>query len=72
MPTSPIEVLFRGYQLLNSKEKQEFFRLIKEEQGNERTNKLYSGIQVENMTVEEEQLFNMVKDLRENAVYLDP
>lgn len=67
--TSPIKILFKGYQLLNKKEKKDFFKLIKEDQGSERMNKLYKGLEVEHMTEEEERILFMVKDLRKNAIY---
>lgn len=72
MSDTSIKILFQGFQLLDEQSKKKLFELIKSEQEKERYNKLLSGVAVEYMNEEEQQILNMAKDLRENAVYLDP
>lgn len=69
MSTSPVKLLFNSYQMLKPKEKEELFKLIEEEQGQERMDKLISGIEVENMTQKEKWVLKIARDLRVNAFY---
>lgn len=69
MPTSPIKILFKGYLVLNAKEKKQFFKLLQEDIQKERIKRIYKGLEVQYMTEKEEKLLRMVRDLRENAFY---
>lgn len=72
MATSAVKLIFKSYQLLNREEKRELYKLIKEEQGTERMDKISCGEAVEHMSEFEETMLTMVRDLRKNIFYYKP